>query len=464
MAGRSCMTTPQATELRRLLLAVLALTALACGPVEKDRVALVGGTVISGAGDAALPDAVVIIKQGRIEAVATRADITIPESAEIIDVSGRWIIPGLIDGHAHVERWALDRYVAAGVTTVRDVHGDRDSILSLKEEAGLGGIVSPRVFSASAMIDGPGTTELGATEVRTVSEARRAVDDRAVQGADYIKVGPLITAELLKAVVDEASTFSFKVAAHLGLVDAVAAAKAGAVSIEHMTGVPEAATRTPTSLFDAHRAGRWRGWTAFERAWAGLDSASLHRVAVALAESRVVLVPTLVLHETWSRLDDPAVLSSPDLSTIPRVELENWNVPALISSAGWGTDVFAAFRASRPNQDLFVREFRSAGGKLVAGTNASRPMLIPGRSLHTELELLVHAGLTPLDAIQTATHNAAQLLGADSLGMIAPGKVADLVILTSNPLADIGNTRAIERVMVRGQMYLADSLRAAFQK
>ena len=201
-----------------------------------------------------------------------------------------------------------------------------------------------------------------------------------------------------------------------------------------------------------------------ERAWAGLDSASLHRVAVTLAESRVVLVPTLVLHETWSRLDDPAVLSSPDLSTIPRVELENWNVPALISSAGWGTDIFAAFRASRPNQDLFVREFRSSGGRLVAGTNASRPMLIPGRSLHTELELLVHAGLTPLDAIQTATHNAAQLLGADSLGMIAPGKVADLVILTSNPLADIGNTRAIERVMVRGQMYLADSLRAAFQK
>ena len=91
-----------------------------------------------------------------------------------------------------------------------------------------------------------------------------------------------------------------------------------------------------------------------------------------------------------------------------------------------------------------------------------RPMLIPGRSLHTELELLVAAGLTPLDAIQTATHNAAQLLGADSLGMIAPGKVADLIILTANPLADIRNTRAIERVMLRGHLYQTDSLRAAF--
>ncbi|MDH4349232.1 MAG: amidohydrolase family protein, partial [Gemmatimonadota bacterium] len=396
------------------------------------------------------------------EAVAARADIQIPKNTEIIDVSGRWIVPGFIDGHAHVARWALDRYVAAGVTAVRDLHGVRDSILNLKEEAGLGGLVSPRIFSASAMIDGPGTAELGATEVRTVSEARRAVDDRAVAGVDYLKIGPLVTAELLKGVLDEAGTFSFRTAGHLGVLDALAAASAGLASIEHLTGVPEAASRAPASLFEAHRAGKLRGWTAFERAWAGLDSASLHRVATALAESRVVLVPTLVMHETWSRLDDPAILSHPDLSTIPRVELENWNVPALIASAGWGTDVFAAFRASRPNQDLFVREFRSAGGKLVAGTNATRPMLIPGRSLHTELELLVAAGLTPLDAIQTATHNAAQLLGADSLGMVAPGKAADLIILTANPLADIRNTRAIERVMVRGQLYLADSLRTAF--
>jgi imidazolonepropionase-like amidohydrolase len=178
----------------------------------------------------------------------------------------------------------------------------------------------------------------------------------------------------------------------------------------------------------------------------------------------VVLVPTLVMHETWSRLDDPAVLSSPDLSTIPTTQLENWNVPGLIDNAGWGTDLFAAFRKSRPNQDLFVREFRSAGGRLVAGTGASRPMLVPGRSLHAELALLVQAGLSPLDAIQTATHNAALLLGADSLGLVAPGKAADLIILTANPLSDIGNTRAIERVMIRGHLYSPDSLRASFRE
>lgn len=98
----------------------------------------------------------------------------------------------------------------------------------------------------------------------------------------------------------------------------------------------------------------------------------------------------------------------------------------------------------------------------MAGTDAANQLLVPGLSLHSELELLVNAGLTPSDALQTATRNAAQLLGADSLGVVQPGKVADLVILKANPLLDIHNTRLVQRVMVRGQLYNADSLRAGF--
>ncbi|HSB53154.1 MAG TPA: amidohydrolase family protein, partial [Gemmatimonadales bacterium] len=209
-----------------------------------------------------------------------------------------------------------------------------------------------------------------------------------------------------------------------------------------------------------HRAGFFRGWNYFEESWAGLDSASLARVAVALAEARVAIVPTLVLHETFSRLDDPAILASADLKTVPDSQIARWNLPDLKARAGWNDASFAAFRASRPNQDLFLRAFRSAGGRIIAGTDATNQMLAPGWSLHTELELLVNAGLTPEDALQTATLNTAQLLGADSLGLVAPGKLADLVVLRANPLQDIRNTRMIERVMVRGQLYRVDSLRA----
>lgn len=442
-----------------VLLAALALLQ-ACTPKPKDRIALVGGNVISGAGDPVLRDAVIVVHQGRIETVAPREGFEIPSSAEEVDVTGSWILPGLVDGHGHLERWALSRYVIAGVTTVRDVHGEQDSILALREEVNLGGLVAPRVYSAGAMIDGPPATYPSATEVATPDSARRAVDSRAVAGVDYIKTYTHVTPALFRPLLDEANTFSIKVTAHLGLTDALTASQLGVAAIEHMSGVPEAASPKPDKFYAEHRAGFFRGWTYFEKSWATLDSAALARVAQTLAERKIILIPTLVLHETFSRLDDPAILSHPDLRTIPDAQLQRWNLPEMIARAGWTANDYPAFRASRANQDLFLREFRAAGGRIVAGTDAVNQMLVPGWSLHTELELLVTAGLTPQDAIETATRNAAQLLGADSLGVIQPGKMADLLILGSNPLTDIRNTRTVQRVMVRGQLYNADSLKA----
>jgi imidazolonepropionase-like amidohydrolase len=123
---------------------------------------------------------------------------------------------------------------------------------------------------------------------------------------------------------------------------------------------------------------------------------------------------------------------------------------------------FASFRRSRPNQDLFLRIFAANGGRLAVGTDAPNPLLVPGFSAHRELELLVRAGLSSREALRAATRNGAILLGADSLGLLAAGKAADLVVLTKDPLADIRNTRAIQSVMVRGQLLDADSIRASW--
>ena len=127
----------------RAVLVLGLVLAATCAPKHKDRIALVGGNIISGAGDAVLRDAVIVVYQGRIETVAPREGFDIPKTATEIDVTGRWIIPGLIDGHTHIQRWAMGRYVAAGVTSVRDLHGQGDSILALKEEVSLGGEVAP---------------------------------------------------------------------------------------------------------------------------------------------------------------------------------------------------------------------------------------------------------------------------------------------------------------------------------
>jgi imidazolonepropionase-like amidohydrolase len=447
---------------RGFVAAIVLLAVTACRESVKDRIALVGGTVIDVTNGSLMRDAVVVIYKGHIETVTPEAGFKVPKSAVVINVSGRFLIPGLIDAHAHVARWALPRYLAYGVTTVRDLHGMQDSITALRDEVNLGAIPGPRMFIAGAMLDGQPPTYSDAGVATTPEEARRLVDQRALARVDLIKVYTRITPGLLGPIVQEAGTLSLPVAAHLGLTDAVTAARAGVRSIEHLSGVPEAASLNPAPFYAAHTKSFFDGWNFFERSWATLDSADLGRVAETLAAAKVYLVPTLVLHEIYSRLDDQAMLTNPGLAAVPDSEQSRWNVTDLIRRAGWLPADFAAFRNGRPMQDLFVREFRSAGGIIVTGTDASNQMLVPGLSEHQELQLLVAAGLTPQDAIMAATRSAAGLLAADSLGRIAVGKVADILVLGKNPLLDIANTLTIEKVISRGLVYPADSIRAAW--
>jgi len=433
-----------------------------CRRAPADGIALVGATLIDGSGGPALPDAAIVVRGGRIESVGTRAGFQLPAQTVEVEVAGRWVIPGLIDSHAHVEPWALPRYLAWGVTTVRDLHGGLDAILRLRHQVNTGALPGPRIYSAGAMIDGLPTTYPDAIGANRPRDARKAVDRLVNAGADLIKVYTRVDPALLKAVIDEASTFNLKVAGHLGLTDAVTAARDGIASIEHLSGVPEACMADASSLYAAHYRGLFSGWTAFERSWAGLDTAAMDRVARELAARHVILVPTLVLHETFSRLDDPGVLQDTMLRAVPQLQQERWNVPDMVRRAGWTAQDYPAFRAARPQQDRFLRLFAADGGRIATGTDASNQLLIPGYSEHRELELLVKAGFSPRDALLAATRNGALLLGVDSLGLLAPGKAADLVVLTKDPLADIRNTLAIDRVMSRGVLLSADSIRKAW--
>src|SRR5437867_3694629 len=297
--------------------------------VQRHRViALEGATLIDGAGGAPKADALIIIHNGHIETIARVNEIPIPKGAERINLAGKTIIPGLIDAHAHVERWATGRYVAWGVTTVRDLHGGTDTVLTLKNELHLGSILGPRMFSAGAMIDGTPTTYPNATGVATPDQARRAVDQHAVAGVDYLKVYTKITPILLRALLDEAGKLRLPVAAHLGQTDALTAARAGVVSIEHMAGGVQAATGDATYSY-AH-SNFLTGWTVEEKGWAGLDSAAVARTARALAETKVTLVPTLVLHDMLARLDNPILLLRPGMEDVPDNAQSVRSVPSLL--------------------------------------------------------------------------------------------------------------------------------------
>ena len=451
---------------RRILFLTVAfvLWVVACKPSGDGVIALEGATLLDGSGGEPVKDALILIKSGHIQTVARVNEVEVPRGAQVMNLIGKTVIPGLIDAHAHVERWAGERYLAWGVTTVRDLGASStDSSIVLKNDFNLGSMLGPRTFTSGAMVDGVPPTYPTATGVRTSTDVRKAVDQRAVAGADYVKIYTKFTADLLKPLMDEANTLRLPIAAHLGKIDALTAARAGVASIEHMAGVVQAASPTPAVYERAHDQ-FLRGWTTEEIGWATLDSASVARTARALAATRVAIVPTLVVHEMLSRLDNPTLLLRPGMEDVPAGATSVRDVPGLLRRTGWRSVDFQAFRRSRPRQNQFVREYKRAGGLIAAGSDAANQLLVPGLSLHEEMSLLVAAGLTPVEAVTAATRKGAELLRADSLGRVAEGKVADLVVLDANPAKDIAATRRIAWVMFRGRILYPDSLRRTWAK
>jgi imidazolonepropionase-like amidohydrolase len=339
------------------------------------------------------------------------------------------------------------------VTTVRDLGGIQDSVLFLRDDVRNGTADGPRLFVSGAMIDGAPASFPGATAARTANDARRAVGNRVLIGASQIKVYTKLDRRLLEPLLDEARALETPVAAHLGRVDAVTAARLGVKTLEHMSGVVASSLPNPAALFRAHN-DFFAGWNLEERSWAGLDSAALDRTARALVQAGAAIVPTLALHEAWGHLEDSSYMAGLDLTAMPPAARQAWNVPDLVRRARLTARDYPAFRNSRPRQDLFVRLFHRAGGQVLAGSDSPNQLLPPGASLHRELRLLVGAGLSTKDALLAATRDAGRLLGAaDSLGVIQPGAVADFVVLSADPLADISNLALIQTVVAYGIAY-----------
>jgi imidazolonepropionase-like amidohydrolase len=454
---------------RRCALGVLAGASVALGVAACDRfqrsdaIVLEGVTLIDGSGGPPVLDAVIVIRAGHIESVARVNEIALPRGATVLNLLGKTVIPGLIDVHAHVTEWTGPRFLAWGVTTVRDLSDDSATAYTVKRRFNDGSALGPRVFTSGGVIDGRPAAAAAAEAVSTPDEGRRAVDRRAVSAADWLKVYTGVTPDVLAAILDEATSFRLPTAAHLGRIDALTAARAGVASVEHLSGVVAAAVADPAAIgraWDDPAAAR----RVEARAWAQLDSARLAAVAGALAETHVSIVPTLVANAALARLADTAFIERRAMADVPAAAAEVRDAAAFRARLGWTPADGLLFAAARPAQALFLREFRKAGGLMGAGSNAASPLLVPGFSLHEELALLVDAGFAPLSTIATATRRNAQLLRADSLGWIAPGKVADLVILNARPDSNILATRDIHLVVSRGRLIDPDSLRAAWPR
>ena len=432
-------------------LLIAAAFAAACGSPGSATTAYVGASVIDGTGRV-IPDAVLLESGGHILRVGPRDSVAVPRGATTVELDGRWIIPGLIDGHAHADESTVARYLSYGVTSVRHVGGSLDRLTSLQRRIAADSQLGPRLYLSGEALTGAPPVWPGQIELTTAAAAAEAVNRLADAGVSQIKLYTHTTREIMEAVVQRARERNVPVTAHLGYVDAITAAKLGVTALEHLSGIVEATVADPAPYYAAHEQFP-AGWITFLRGWAKLDSSSLDRAAATLAGSRVTLVPTLVQSETYARVLDTTYANGLDLSAVTAAEREAWNLPDLVRRYAITPADVPVLAESRRKQDLFLRRFLANGGRVVTGSDSPNQLLVPGASLHEELGLLVRAGLTPAQALAAATSAAAQLLNADTLGVLREGAVADFLVLSADPLADIANVRSLESVVSRGRRH-----------
>ncbi len=442
------------------LLLLLAMPILHSKPPDPQAFALVGGTVIDGTGAAPIPDAVVIFESKRIRAVGPRATTPIPPMAHIIDVHGKWILPGLIDMHVHLDEdlspWAFPLF---GVTSVRDVGSRLVSIQKLRALATKGDPI-PRIFWMGRNIDEGKPSWWGAVAVKGPEEVPALLDDMARQGADGFKLYTAAGPSVVRAVIRGAHDRGWPVTGHLERTHPSHAAQMGIDNLEHVsTLLQELRGPEPTSA-----TGYLRG---FERIPA-VDLSGKHAQAlIAILKGRTAITPTLTVSTMPVEGARGAAKAYLGWADVPEGWARYWKSSywSFISTAGWKQSDFATALAAYAKSKELVRLLEQAGIPIIAGTDTPAPWVLPGAGLIHELELLVDAGLTPMSAIQAATGRAGVVLRrAKDVGTIQIGRFADLLILDADPLADIHNLRKIHFVYKNGWEFDLPSLRKRFER
>jgi len=421
------------------------------------------------------PGSTITIRGNRITSVSSAAGSG-QTGERIIDAKGMYVIPGLWDMHTHAffgdstresNDLILPMFIANGVTGIRDMGSALDAVLRARAAVAAHTLLGPRMIVSGPMLDGPKVSFPASVAITTPAVGRHIVDSLKKRGVDFIKIQSGVPRDAYFAIADEAKKIGIPFEGHVP--DAIRAAEAitaGQRTFEHLIGIFEASSPDEDNYIKDKYDGGAKRPGVFLKTY---DAAREARIVQQLAAAHEWQCPTLFWERGQWLVDTVQVMKDPDIAFAAKSWIASWPGARKSIRKGLASDTLPV-RAKFVAHELdIVRRLHAAKVPFLAGTDTPAGVdVLPGISLHLELERFVAAGFTPLEALQTATLNPATYY--DKLadyGSVQTGRVADFVFLKSNPLTDIRNTRTIGGVVADGRYLSAaeiEELRAKLKR
>jgi amidohydrolase family protein len=448
----------------RLILAALAFISAILFPTPSRAqksmpLVLQGGTLIDATGRPPVEDSVIVVEGERIKAVGKRGEVSIPRGARIIDVKGKTILPGFIDGHCHLLDFVGEIYLHLGITTCPDItQNDDEWTLAQRNGTNLGKIRGPRIWSTGGRLVGPPPAWARRAErgylVNTPDEARAAVRKKKEIGTEIIKFNEYVAPEVIKAGAEEANKLGMPITCHC--LDVFLAAENNFAGVEHHWGMGM------TTIGDLKKR-----WEVHERRMTGkintadlayfYETENFDKVVKAAVEKNISWSPTIA---TWYRPLSPSVarFKERELSILDKKAAGY--LPGVLREQALGQyERYAKFppeRLARAREGYkkledLMRRYVQAGGLIRAGSDPNNGL--PGLGVHQEMVMFVEAGLTPMQAIQAGTINVAKAFRKDKdFGTVETGKVADIIAIEGDPLKDVWAVQNVKLVVLGGKV------------
>jgi imidazolonepropionase-like amidohydrolase len=447
---------------------------ISCSSPGKSALAITHVIIIDATGAPPQPNMTVLVADQRISAIGPSSITSVPRGVKSIDATGEFLIPGLTDMHVHLtgagepngsREFILPLLLANGITTVRDMGGKVEYLRALRSEIEHGTRLGPQIFFTGPYLDGDPPGYQPSIVVKSVQDARAAVNQLTDEGVDFIKVQSRLDPEAYFTVAQESKLRHIRFVGHVpDRISALEASQAGQASIEHLTGVLLACSSkenelrraefapAPPNETQAHALVRQRAWRReLLDSYSEAKAETLFRAFVAKGTWQAPTFP-IIVHLGFVT-PSTNLLLDPRMRYIPQNVRKIW-IQGVQKQLENESRVDFSLREEIVNRSLeIVGKMEAAGVRIIAGTDIAAPNVYPGWSLHEDLTFLVQAGLTPIQALQAATKNPSEFLGKlETQGTIEQGKFADLLLLDGNPLVDIHNTQRIRALILRGKL------------